>query len=64
MAVKKSKKNSHFLIYTGMSYLKTMFLQQLKKGVSFVHGRYTKEVSFLPKIVYRRGRGSSSGQGL
>lgn len=62
MAVKKSKKNSHFLIY--MSYLKAMFLQQLKKGVSFVHGRYTKEVPFLPKIVYRRGRGSSSGRGL
>ena len=34
MAVKKSKKNSHFLIY--MSYLKTMFLQQLKKGVSLI----------------------------
>ena len=62
MAVKKSKKKIP-LFYLVM-FKGKLYLQQLKKGVPFVHGRYTKEVPFLPKMVYKRGRGSTSGRGL
>ena len=34
------------------------------KGVPFVNERYTKGVTFLPKIVYKRLRGRNSGLSL
>ena len=38
-----------------------MFLSRFVKGVLFSNGRYTKGVSFLPKMVYKRGKGSDVG---
>ena len=34
------------------------------KGVQFSNGRYTKGVPFLPKMVYKRVRGRTSGRSL
>ena len=34
------------------------------KGVLFSNGTYTKEVSFLAKMVYKRARGRISGWNL
>ena len=34
------------------------------KEVPFVNGRYTKGVPFLPKMVYKRVRGRTSGRSL
>ena len=38
--------------------------RRYKKGVLFVNGRYTKGVSFPPKMVYKRVRGWTSGRSL
>ena len=34
------------------------------KRVPFVNGRYTKGVSFLPKMIYKRVRGRTFGRSL
>ena len=34
------------------------------KGVPFVNGGYAKGVSFLPKMVYKKVRGRTSGRSL
>ena len=38
-----------------------MFLSRFVKGVLFSNARNTKGVPFLPKMVYKRGRGSDLG---
>ena len=40
------------------------FLSRFAKGVPFVNRRYTKEVSFPSKMMYKRVRGWTSGQHL
>ena len=70
------KRAFHYSIHI---YLMTLFLNLLKaawkwqedfrfgrytNGVAIVNGSYTKGLSFLPKMAYKRVRGRTSGRSL
>ena len=64
MAVKKSKKIPIFFIYVIVK--DNVFTAVKERGTINIlfRGRYTKEIPFLPKMVYKRERGSTSGWDL
>ena len=41
-----------------------MLSSRFVKGALFSNGRYTKEISFLPKMVYKCVRGRTSGRSI